>query len=151
LNAYASLDLEAARADAEQKARLLGDPSARLGPLFGVPVAVKDELAVRGKPWQGGSRLCANRVGDYDDLTIQRLRDAGAVLLGKTHIPEFGHKGTTDNRLGPGGARRATVTPWGLDRTAGGSSGGSASAVAAGLAYLALGTDLGGSIRIPAS
>src|SRR5262245_49983064 len=96
LNAYASLDLEAARADAEHKTQLLAgaDADTDLGPLFGVPVAVKDELAVRSMRWAVGSRLCAGLVAEYDDLTVQRLRAAGAILLGKTHVPEFGHKGT---------------------------------------------------------
>ena len=84
-------------------------------------------------------------------MTVERLRGAGAIILGKTHLPEFGHKGTTDNRLGPHGERLVTATPWDLTRTAGGSSGGSAAAVAAGLAFLAMGTDIAGSVRIPAS
>jgi aspartyl-tRNA(Asn)/glutamyl-tRNA(Gln) amidotransferase subunit A len=88
----------------------------------------------------------AGYKAEYDDLTVERLKRAGAVILGKTNLPEFGHKGTTDNLLfGP------TNNPWNLERIAGGSSGGSGAAVAAGMAYLALGTDIGGSIRIPAS
>jgi Asp-tRNA(Asn)/Glu-tRNA(Gln) amidotransferase A subunit family amidase len=77
---------------------------------------------------------------------VARLRNAGAIILGKTNEPEFGHKGVTENKL-----FGTTPTPWNLERTAGGSSGGSAAAVAAGLAYLALGTDIAGSVRIPAS
>ena len=74
-----------------------------------------------------------------------------AIVIGKTHEPEFGHKGITDNVMGPGGKRLETATPWDTAKTAGGSSGGSAAAVAAGLAYLALGTDIAGSVRVPAS
>ena len=87
-----------------------------------------------------------NITGKTDDLTVSRLRKAGAIILGKTNEPEFGHKGVTENKL-----FGTTPTPWDLNRTAGGSSGGSAAAVAAGLAYLALGTDIAGSVRIPAS
>ena len=93
-----------------------------------------------------GSRLRENTIGKTDDLTVARLRKAGAIILGKTNEPEFGHKGVTENKL-----FGKTPTPWNLKRTAGGSSGGSAAAVAAGLAYLALGTDIAGSVRIPAS
>jgi Asp-tRNA(Asn)/Glu-tRNA(Gln) amidotransferase A subunit family amidase len=152
LHAFAHLDLEGAHRDAVHLERARQTtPEANLKPLFGVPIAIKDDLGVRGLPHGWGSRLCDGQVAASDDLTVQRLRQAGAIILGKTHLPEFGHKGTTDNRLGPGGARLATATPWDLSRTAGGSSGGSAAAVAAGLAFLALGTDIGGSVRIPAS
>jgi Asp-tRNA(Asn)/Glu-tRNA(Gln) amidotransferase A subunit family amidase len=147
LNAYVTLDLENARKDAEHKGQLQKEhPGANLGLLYGVPVAIKDDLEVAGLPYTEGSRLRANEVGKTDDLTVARLRRAGAIVLGKTNEPEFGHKGVTDNKLvGP------TPNPWNRDYTAGGSSGGSAAAVAAGMAYLALGTDIAGSVRIPAS
>lgn len=152
LNAFISLDLDNAREDAERKTRLQQDhPGANLGPLFGVPVAIKDDLAVKGLPYGIGTRLRAGAVAEYDDVTVTRLRRAGAIILGKTNLPEFGHKGTTDNLLGPHGQRLVSVNPWDTAKTAGGSSGGSGAAVAAGLAYLAMGTDIGGSIRIPAS
>lgn len=152
LNAYLSHDLHRARQEAERKASLQQDhPGASLGPLFGVPVAVKDDLAVAGLPYTLGTRLRASAVAGYDDVTVARLRRAGAIITGKTNLPEFGHKGTTDNLLGPHGRRLASVNPWDTTKTAGGSSGGSGAAVAAGLAYLALGSDIGGSIRIPAS
>src|SRR5262245_3692991 len=97
LNAYYTLDLESARKEAEHKAKLLREhPGRDLGPLYGVPVAVKDDLAVKGLRYASGSRLCAGNVADYDDVTVVRLRQAGAIILGKTHEPEFGHKGTTD-------------------------------------------------------
>ena len=111
-----------------------------------MPVAIKDDLEVAGLRFTCGSRLRENVIGKSDDLTVARLRKAGAIILGKTNEPEFGHKGVTENKL-----FGTTPTPWNLDRTAGGSSGGSAAAVAAGLAYLALGTDIAGSVRIPAS
>src|SRR5262245_53428123 len=147
LNAYVTLDLENARKDAELKHKMRQQhPDGDLGPLHGVPVAIKDDLGVKGLRFTCGSRLREKEVARYDDLTVARLRQAGAIVLGKSNEPEFGHKGTTDNKL-----FGTTPTPWHWERTAGGSSGGSAAAVAAGLAYLALGTDIGGSVRIPAS
>jgi Asp-tRNA(Asn)/Glu-tRNA(Gln) amidotransferase A subunit family amidase len=121
-------------------------PAGDLGPLHGVPVAIKDDLEVSGLRFTCGSRLREKEFGKSDDLTVARLRQAGAIILGKTNEPEFGHKGVTENKL-----FGTTPTPWHPGRTAGGSSGGSAAAVAAGLAYLALGTDIAGSVRIPAS
>jgi Asp-tRNA(Asn)/Glu-tRNA(Gln) amidotransferase A subunit family amidase len=147
LNAYVTLDLENARTVAEMKHKWQREhPGADLGPLHGVPVAIKDDLEVEGLRFTCGSQLRGNITGKTDDLTVSRLRKAGAIILGKTNEPEFGHKGVTENKL-----FGTTPTPWDLKRTAGGSSGGSAAAVAAGLAYLALGTDIAGSVRIPAS
>ncbi len=141
VNAYCTLDLDRARKAAEVAKDALAR-HADVGPLHGVPVAVKDDLAVQGVTYTCGSNLLASFKADHDDLTVERLRQAGAVIMGKTNLPEFGHKGTTDNLLfGP------TRNPWHLDRIAGGSSGGSAAAVAAGMAYLALGTDIGGFIE----
>jgi Asp-tRNA(Asn)/Glu-tRNA(Gln) amidotransferase A subunit family amidase len=147
LNAYVTLDLENARKDAEMKHKMREQhPDGDLGLLHGVPVAIKDDLEVAGMRYTCGSRLREKEVGKSDDLAVARLRKAGAIILGKTNEPEFGHKGVTDNKL-----FGTTPTPWDLERTAGGSSGGSAAAVAAGMAYLALGTDIAGSVRIPAS
>ena len=147
LNAYVTLDLDNALKVAEVKDKLQREhPGADLGPLHGVPVAIKDDLGVAGLPFTCGSRLREKEFGKSDDLTVARLRKAGAIILGKTNEPEFGHKGVTENKL-----FGTTPTPWHQERTAGGSSGGSAAAVAAGLAYLALGTDIAGSVRIPAS
>jgi Asp-tRNA(Asn)/Glu-tRNA(Gln) amidotransferase A subunit family amidase len=147
LNAFVALDLENARKEAELKDKWQREhPGADLGPLHGVPVAIKDDLEVEGLRFTCGSRLRANVIGKSDDLTVARLRKAGAIILGKTNEPEFGHKGVTENKL-----FGTTPTPWHRERTAGGSSGGSAAAVAAGMAHLALGTDIAGSVRIPAS
>ncbi len=145
LNAYCILGLEQARAEARAAPAAVAR-NEELGPLHGVPVAVKDDLLVAGMRCTEGSLLYADRQASQDDLAVQRLRAAGAIVLGKTNLPEFGHKGTTDNRL-----FGVTRNPWDLRRTPGGSSGGSAAAVAAGLAYLALGTDIAGSVRIPAA
>lgn len=152
LNAFLHLDLKGARAEAETKAKLLKEhPAMPVGPLFGVPVAVKDDLDAIGLPTTMGSRALPADKATADDITVARLRAAGAIVIGKTHEPEFGHKGVTNNVLGPDGARLETATPWDLKKTAGGSSGGSAAAVAAGMAYLAMGTDIAGSVRTPAS
>ncbi len=121
-----------------------GEPQ---GLLDGVPVAVKDTLLTRGWPRRLGSRtIDPNQAWDEDAPVPARLREAGAVLFGKTTTPEFGWKGVTDSPL-----TGVTRNPWDLERTPGGSSGGSAAAVLAGVCPLAVGTDAGGSIRIPAS
>jgi Asp-tRNA(Asn)/Glu-tRNA(Gln) amidotransferase A subunit family amidase len=145
VNAYCTLDLDRARKDAHIAGEVIAH-GGDLGPLHGVPVAIKDDLAVKEMRYTAGSRLWAGHVADYDDAAVARLRGAGAIIVGKTNLPEFGHKGTTDNVL-----FGTTANPWDRGRSAGGSSGGSGAAVAAGLAYLALGTDIAGSIRIPAS
>ena len=115
-------------------------------PLLGVPVSVKDTFYVRGLPTTLGSLLSQDGLAAADSGAVRRLRDAGAVFTGKTNTAEFGQSATTENRLGPG-----TVNPWDVKRTPGGSSGGAAASVAAGLSTLALGSDGGGSIRIPAA
>jgi Asp-tRNA(Asn)/Glu-tRNA(Gln) amidotransferase A subunit family amidase len=145
INAYCTLDLDRARKDAHIAKEVVAHRG-EFGPLHGVPVAIKDDLAVEGMRYTAGSRLWADQVADYDDAAVARLRRAGAIIVGKTNLPEFGHKGTTDNVL-----FGSTANPWDRSRSAGGSSGGSGAAVAAGLAFLALGTDIAGSIRIPAS
>lgn len=115
------------------------------GPLAGVPIGVKDLEPVAGMPFTQGSRAFKDVVADQDSVQVTRLKAAGAVPLGKTNTPEFGYKGFTENRLfGP------TRNPWNLELTPGGSSGGSAAAVTAGLVPLATASDGGGSIRIPA-
>ena len=119
---------------------------ARLGALHGVPVAIKDLTPTAGIRTTWGSTLFRDHVPTEDAEVVRRLKAAGAIVIGKTNTPEFGHKGATDNLLfGP------TSTPFALGKNAGGSSGGSAAAVADGLAALAQGSDGGGSVRIPAS
>ncbi len=132
------------QAEASQTRWMDGAP---LSPLDGVPVAVKDLLLTKGWPTLRGSRT-VNPKGPWDEdaPTVARLKEAGAVLLGKTTTPEFGWKGSTDSPL-----TGTTRNPWNKKKTPGGSSGGSSAAVAARFAPLALGTDGGGSIRIPAS
>jgi Asp-tRNA(Asn)/Glu-tRNA(Gln) amidotransferase A subunit family amidase len=136
-------ELARAMARAAEAAVMRGEP---LGPLHGVPVSIKDMTWTKGIRTTRGSRLFADFVPEEDPPVVERLRAAGAVILGKTNTPEFGWKGATENLLFP-----PTRNPWRLERTAGGSSGGAAAAVAAGLGPLATGTDGAGSIRIPAA
>jgi aspartyl-tRNA(Asn)/glutamyl-tRNA(Gln) amidotransferase subunit A len=145
LNAFSHLDPEAAlsQARAVDARRRRGEP---LGPLAGVPVAIKDVLCVEGEPTTCGSRMLADFRPPYDATVIARLRAAGAVLFGKTNMDEFAMGSSTETSyFGP------TKNPWDETRIPGGSSGGSAVAVAADLAPLSLGTDTGGSIRLPAA
>lgn len=115
-------------------------------PLLGVPISIKDAFYVSGMVTTLGSRVHGKVRAVSDSGVVSRLRAAGAVFTGKTNMAEFGQSATTDNLLGP-----ATRNPWDLERTPGGSSGGAAASVAAGLSTAAIGSDGGGSIRIPAS
>ena len=117
-----------------------------LGPLDGVPVTVKDNLDMAGLPTRHGSATTDAAPAAVDSPAVARLREAGAVILGKTTLPEFGWKALTDGELAG-----VTRSPWNLDHTPGGSSGGGAAALAAGVGTIALGNDGGGSIRGPAS
>jgi aspartyl-tRNA(Asn)/glutamyl-tRNA(Gln) amidotransferase subunit A len=117
-----------------------------LGPLDGVPIGIKDVLAVEGQPLTCSSRMLAKFVSPYDATCIARLRAAGAVIYGRLNLDEFAMGSSTENS-----ATHTTLNPWDLTRIPGGSSGGSAAAVAAGLAPATLGSDTGGSIRQPAA
>ena len=146
VNAFSFVDREGAEAAASQsEARWMkGEP---LGPLDGVPATVKDIMYVRGWITTYGSRVLAlGEPAAEDSPPVARLREAGAILLGMTNTPEIGWKGHTDSP-----AHGITRNPWNLARTPGGSSGGAAVAAALGIAPLNIGTDGGGSIRIPAS
>jgi len=115
-----------------------------LGEMDGVPVTVKDAIICKGWPTLRGSKTADRKPGNEDAPAVARLRDSGAIVLGKTTTPEFGWKGVTDSPLSG-----VTRNPWNLALTPGGSSGGSAAALAAGIGHAALGTDAGGSVRIP--
>ena len=145
INAYVTVTAESAMSAAREAedAVMRGK---KLGPLHGVPFAVKDLTVTKGVRTTMGSKLMENFVPAEDAVHVDRLKKAGAIMLGKTNTPEFGAFAMTDNLV-----FGSTRNPWNLERTPGGSSGGSTAAVAAGLGPLATGNDGGGSIRIPAS
>jgi Asp-tRNA(Asn)/Glu-tRNA(Gln) amidotransferase A subunit family amidase len=141
LNAFADFDLERVRA----QARRLSASKDRSGSLYGLPVTVKSSIATAGYKCEIGSRLSEGNVPSEDAVVVARLRSAGALILGTTNCPEFLMAYETDNLL-----HGRTANPWDLDRTPGGSSGGESSAIAAGMSALGLGSDSGGSVRLPA-
>ena len=145
LNAFLTVCADEALA----AARLAEEQSARgeaTGPLHGIPVPIKDLSRTAGVRTTRGSLIYKDDVPDADDLVVASIKAAGGIVIGKTNTPEFGHRGTTENLLGGPGRN-----PWDIERTPGGSSGGSAAAVASGLSPVAQGSDGGGSIRVPAN
>lgn len=145
LNAICTPDFNAARAVAREADAALARGDV-LPPLFGVPVTIKDLTDTRGLRTTFGSLLYADRVPEEDAIIVARLREAGAIILGKSNTPEFGAGGNTTNAL-----FGATRNPWNPSLTSGGSTGGGAVAVATGMCTIAEGTDLGGSLRTPAA
>lgn len=145
LHAYLTIDKEGAREAARQADADLADGIDR-GPLHGIPIALKDNMCTRGVETTAASQILAGYVPPYDATVVARLRQAGAVIVGKTNLDEFAMGSSTENSAyGP------SFNPWDIGRIPGGSSGGSAAAVAAGSALGALGSDTGGSIRQPAA
>ncbi len=144
VNAYVHVDAERAlrEARAAETAIMAGD---RVGPLHGVPISIKSSIEVSGFRWESGTRLRTGFVASQDAPLVQRLRRAGAIVLGVTNTPELLMAWETDNNL-----YGRTNNPWNLDYTAGGSSGGESAAIAAGMAAGGVGSDGGGSIRVPA-
>src|SRR6476659_10022480 len=138
LGAYLSLDIEAAMKEADRANVELS--------LGGVPIAIKDVINVMGQPCTCASKILNGYRAPYDATVIQKLRAAGAIPFGKTNLDEFAMGSSTENS-----ALRPTRNPWDVSRVPGGSSGGSAAAVAADEAFGALGSDTGGSIRQPAA
>src|SRR4030043_361078 len=144
INAFVARTNEMALSAAEESEKAFQKGTPR--PLEGVPIAIKDNVFTKGIRTTFGSKLYENFVPDRDAVLVERLKNAGAVILGKTNLPEFGLIGITDNLV-----FGKTVNPWNLNRTSGGSSGGSAAAVAAGLCPVAHGNDGGRSLRIPST
>jgi aspartyl-tRNA(Asn)/glutamyl-tRNA(Gln) amidotransferase subunit A len=145
LNMFATVVPDQARQEAK---RIEADIAAgrEVGPLAGVPTGVKDLIYTKGIRTASGSHAYADFVPDEDDVVVERIKAAGAVVIGKTQVPEFGYSGTGQTPLA-----EPTRNPWNRDRTSGGSSAGSGAAVATGVGPFSLGSDGGGSIRIPAS
>src|SRR6266702_6057424 len=144
LNAFAHLAAEEAM-DAAAKADSALAKGATLGPLHGIPVTIKDLEPVRGMPFEGGTYLRRGDVAAADNVVVSRLRNAGAIILGKTTTPEFGWKGVSQSPL-----TGITHNPWKHGHNAGASSAGAGVAAAAGYGPLHLGSDGAGSIRMPA-
>jgi aspartyl-tRNA(Asn)/glutamyl-tRNA(Gln) amidotransferase subunit A len=145
LNAFVSIRAEEAMEEARAMTEQIAE-GRETGPLAGIPIGVKDLEDVRGMVTSFGSVPYKNNVAQGDSIQVARLKAAGAIVVGKTNTPEFGFTGFTKNLL-----YGVTRNPWNTERTPGGSSGGSAAAVASGMVPVATGSDAGGSIRIPAS
>src|SRR3984893_1053006 len=151
LNAYITVTAELALAQARRAEAELFAPRGRKGrcdrgPLHGIPISLKDNIHTAGIPTTGGSKILKDFIPEHDAQVVRMLQAAGAVLLGKTNMHEFAYGVTSNNpHFGP------VRNPWDPAPIPGGSSGGSAAPVAAGLCYGSIGTDTGGSIRIPAS
>ncbi|MFX1591007.1 MAG: amidase [Promethearchaeota archaeon] len=145
INAYCTPTFDLARALAK-KADEAVKKGEKLDALHGIPTHIKDEMPLKGVRTTFGSKLFENNIAEEDDIAVERLKNAGCVILGKTNMPPFGFLATTQNLIF-GESRN----PWNSEKTPGGSSGGAAAAVASGLGPLALGADGGGSIRIPSS
>ena len=145
LNAFLTVTGDQALADAKAAEEKLSRGE-KGGPLFGIPISIKDLEITKGVRTTMGSLAFKDTVPDQDSEVVTRVKNAGAISLGKTNTPEFGLSGTTENRLGD-----ACRNPWNPERTSGGSSGGAAAGLAAGLCPIAVGSDGGGSIRIPSS
>ena len=146
INCFADRYFDEALKQAAQSEQRYMARGVKLAPLEGVPLAVKDAQRVAGKRTTHGSLIFKDALDDHSDPMIERLQKAGAIVFARTTTPEFCHSGVTHSRMWG-----ITRNPWNPDYTPGGSSGGSGAALAAGLTTLATGTDIGGSIRIPAS
>jgi len=142
INAFIELNL-AGEASPSLQPPALPEEAAAL--IAGLPFAVKDNIAVKDMPLTCGSKLLERFRSPYSATVVQKIEEAGGVVIGKTNLDEFGMGSSTDNS-----ALKKTNNPWNLERVPGGSSGGSAAAVAAGIVPYALGTDTGGSVRQPA-
>jgi aspartyl-tRNA(Asn)/glutamyl-tRNA(Gln) amidotransferase subunit A len=145
LHAFCTTTPDLARREAKrvEKAILTGED---VGPLAGVPVGIKDLVCTAGIRTVSGSFAYQNFVPNEDDVVVERLKQADAIIIGKTNVPEFGY-----SAVGHSPVFETTRNPWNVERTSGGSSAGSGAAVAAGMGPFAIGSDGGGSIRIPSA
>jgi Asp-tRNA(Asn)/Glu-tRNA(Gln) amidotransferase A subunit family amidase len=145
INAYCTPTFDLAREMAKNADEVI-KKGEKISLLHGVPVSIKDETETKGIRTTFGCKIFENNIARNDEAVVKRLRDAGVVILGKTNTPAFGYKGETDNLI-----FNTTKNPWNLEKTPGGSSGGAASAVVSGLGPIGIGSDGGGSIRLPSS
>jgi len=145
INAYCTPTFKQARKMASEADKKI-EKGEKIGLLHGIPTSIKDLNLTKGIRTTFGSKLYENFIPDEDDIVVKRLKKEGCVILGKTNTPEFGFKGATDNLI-----FGTSKNPWDLNKTTGGSSGGAAASVTSGMAFLAQGSDGGGSIRIPSS
>ncbi|MFW9781587.1 MAG: amidase [Candidatus Heimdallarchaeota archaeon] len=143
INAYCTPTFDLARELAKKADKALKNGK-QLGLLHGIPTSIKDNVDVKGYRTTCGCKVFENFISTIDDISVVRLKEAGVIILGKTNLPAFGYKGVTNNLI-----FGETKNPWHLERTCGGSSGGAAAAAASGISPLALGSDGGGSVRIP--
>lgn len=145
INAYCIPTFDLAR-DSAKKADLAVKNGETIPLLNGIPTSIKDLMDIKGVRTTLGCKIYENYIAENDEIVVKRLKEAGAVILGKTNTPAFGHMPVTDNKI-----FGTTLNPWNLKRTSGGSSGGAGASIAAGIGHLALGSDGGGSVRIPSS
>ena len=145
VDAYVTITREQAYKRAEKLQQKL-DNGEDIGPLGGVPIAIKDNICTKGVRTTCASRMLENFVPPYDATVVKKLDEAGAIVLGKTNMDEFAMGSSTESSY-----IKKTKNPWDLEKVPGGSSGGSAACVSSDMAYAALGSDTGGSIRQPAS
>ena len=150
INSFITTTPEKAIENAKSAEKAIMDKET-LGPLHGIPISIKDLESTQGIKTTMGSLVFQDKIPEFDSIVVERIRKSGAIIIGKTNTPEFGLLGSTENRLGNSSWQNHCRNPWNNEMTSGGSSGGAASAISAGLCALATGSDGGGSIRIPAS
>ena len=150
LNSFITIIPDQAIKDAKKAERAILD-NKPLGKLHGLPISIKDLESTQNIKTTMGSLVFKEKIPEFDSIVVERIRNSGAIILGKTNTPEFGLLGSTENRLGKSDWQNHCRNPWNTEMTTGGSSGGAAAAISSALCSLATGSDGGGSIRIPAS